>query len=34
MSKAQYVVQLEPENGGTSFSYFYELSGDFIEMNY
>ena len=34
MSKAQYVVQLEPENGGTSFTYFYELSGDFIEMNY
>jgi hypothetical protein len=34
ISKAQYVVQLEPENGGTSFSYFYELSGDFIEMNY
>lgn len=34
MSKAQYVVQLEPENGGTSFTYFYGLNGDFIEMNY
>lgn len=33
-SKADYVVTLEPENGGTSFSFYYDLSGEFIEMNY
>ena len=33
-SKAQYVVKLEPENGGTSFSFYYELNGQFIEMDY
>ncbi|MCB9195491.1 MAG: hypothetical protein H6598_04640 [Flavobacteriales bacterium] len=33
-SKADYTVTLEPENGGTSFSFFYDLSGEFIEMNY
>ena len=34
ISKAQYSVSLEPENGGTSFSFFYKLDGEFIEMNY
>jgi len=34
ISKAKYVVMLEPENGGTSFTFFYKLSGEFIEMDY
>ncbi len=34
MSKTKYMVSLEPENGGTSFSFYYELSGEFIEMDY
>lgn len=33
-SKADYTITLEPENGGTSFSFFYDLNGNFIEMNY
>lgn len=34
ISKAQYCVQLEPETGGTSFSFYYTLGGEFIDMNY
>lgn len=34
ISNAEYVVKLEPENGGTSFTYNYKLDGTFIEMNY
>ena len=34
MSKAQYAVKLEPENGGTSFTFYYTIKGDFIEMDY
>lgn len=33
-SKAEYVVQLKPENGGTSFNYSYKLNGELIEMDY
>lgn len=32
--KANYVVMLQPETGGTTFSYYYNLDGGFIEMNY
>lgn len=34
ISKAKYLIKLEPENGGTSFSFYYTLEGDLIEMNY
>ena len=34
ISKTEYSVTLEPENGGTSFSFYYKLNGDFIEMDY
>jgi len=34
ISEAKYSIGLEPENGGTSFSFYYELNGDFIEMDY
>lgn len=33
-SKAEYVVNLEPENGGTKFSFYYQLDGELINMNY
>ncbi len=33
-SKAQYVVTLNPENGGTSFSFSYDLEGGLIKMDY
>lgn len=34
ITKANYVVLLEPKNGCTSFTFYYDLSGEFIEMNY
>ena len=34
ISKAQYVINLQPENGGTTFSFYYTLSGDLIKMDY
>lgn len=34
ISKAEYSVQLRPKNGGTSFSFYYKLNGEFIEMDY
>ena len=34
VSKAEYVVQLEPVNGGTSFSYSYKLDGELVKLNY
>lgn len=34
VSKAEYVVTLEPENGGTSFTYTYSLEGELTDMNY
>lgn len=33
-SSIQYLVLLQPENGGTTFTYSYDLNGDFISMNY
>lgn len=34
INEAEYVVQLEPENGGTTFSFYYKLNGDLIDMSY
>ena len=34
MSKAEYYISLEPENGGTKFSFTYKLNGELIEMDY
>tara|TARA_Y100000780_G_C13630050_1_gene396117 strand:- start:381 stop:962 length:582 start_codon:yes stop_codon:yes gene_type:complete len=34
ISKAQYVINLQPENGGTTFSFYYTVSGDLIKMDY
>lgn len=34
ISKAKYSINLEPENGGTTFSFYYTLDGELIEMNY
>ncbi|MDH7913069.1 hypothetical protein [Winogradskyella sp. SYSU M77433] len=34
ISKAQYVINLQPENGGTTFSFYYSLSGDLIKSDY
>ncbi|MFH6602346.1 hypothetical protein ACEZ3G_02575 [Maribacter algicola] len=31
---AEYIVKLQPENGGTSFTFSYGLEGSFIEMDY
>ncbi|MCB0463909.1 MAG: hypothetical protein KDC81_14515 [Flavobacteriaceae bacterium] len=33
-SKAEYFVNLQPENGGTTFRFRYGLNGDLIKMNY
>lgn len=34
ISKAEYVVMLQPENGGTTYTFNYKLDGNLIEMNY
>jgi len=34
LADASFSIQLEPEHGGTKFSFYYTLSGDFIEMDY
>jgi len=34
IKRAEYVVKLEPEHGGTSFNFYYTLNGDLINMNY
>lgn len=34
ISKAEYFVNLQPENGGTTFRFRYNLQGDLITMNY
>ena len=31
---AEYIVKLQPENGGTSFSFSYQLDGSLIKMDY
>ena len=34
VSKAEYNVNLKPENGGTTFRFNYKLNGDLIEKDY
>ncbi len=34
MAKTDYVVRLEPEHGGTDFTFTYKLDGTFIELDY
>lgn len=34
ISKAAYVVMLQPETGGTTFSFIYTLTGELIDFNY
>lgn len=34
ISKAQYMINLKPESGGTTFSFYYSLSGDLIKSDY
>ncbi len=34
VSKIEYAISLKPENGGTTFSFYYTLNGDFIKMDY
>lgn len=34
ITTAKYAVRLEPKTGGTSFTYYYQLDGTFIEMDY
>lgn len=34
ISKAQYMINLKPERGGTTFSFYYSLSGDLIKSDY
>ncbi|OUS02826.1 hypothetical protein A9Q86_01900 [Flavobacteriales bacterium 33_180_T64] len=34
LSKTEYAVRLEPEHGGTSFTFYYTLGGDLIKMDY
>lgn len=34
LAETEYAIKLEPENGGTSFSFYYTLEGDFIKMDY
>ena len=33
-SKAEYAINLKPENGGTTFSFYYKLNGELIKMDY
>ena len=34
ISKTEYAISLNPENGGTTFSFYYTLNGDLIKMDY
>ena len=34
ISKAEYTVILEPENGGTDFTFYYNLKGELLKMSY
>jgi hypothetical protein len=33
-AEAEFLINLEPDTGGTTFSYLYNLSGELIEMDY
>lgn len=34
ISKTEYLINLEPENGSTTFRFSYKLNGELIKMNY
>lgn len=34
ISNTEYSITLKPENGGTSFRYYYKLNGELIKMDY
>lgn len=34
VSKTEYTIMLQPANGGTTFTFRYDLSGEFIKMDY
>lgn len=34
VSKAEYLVMLQPENGGTTFSFSYTLAGELLKIDY
>lgn len=34
ISRAKYMINLQPEDGGTTFSFYYTLNGDLIKMDY
>ncbi|MEZ4859008.1 MAG: hypothetical protein R2781_09380 [Flavobacteriaceae bacterium] len=34
LSKAEYMINLEPENGGTTFRFSYKLNGELVKMDY
>jgi hypothetical protein len=34
VNDAQYIVKLQPENGGTSFTFSYQMDGSLIEVDY
>ncbi len=34
ITKAEYIVNLKPENGGTTFQFSYKLNGELIKMDY
>jgi len=34
MKKVEYIISLQPEKGGTTFSFYYTLNGDLIKMDY
>ena len=34
VSKAEYMVMLQPEHGGTTFTYAYTIGGELINMDY
>lgn len=34
IAKTEYAISLKPENGGTTFSFYYTLAGELINMDY
>lgn len=34
VSKTEYLINLKPENGGTTFRFSYKLNGELLKMNY